>query len=95
MNETRPAPDAYKIICRVSGGQYTEELRRNNVPRTAPFTPEENRAFDLLHRFSPEERIRALCRETPDSVLVFRTDAVQLAEFETLLHDPETVLSKT
>ena len=94
MNEQRPAPDRYKIICRVKDGQYSEELRCNDVTRTAPYTPEETRALDLLHRFSPEMRTRALCKEAPDSVLVFRTDAMQLAEFETLLHDPDTVLTK-
>ena len=94
MNEQKPAPDKFKIICRVQNGQYSEELRCNDMPRTAPFTPEEKRALELLHRFSPEERTRALCRETPDAVLVFRTDAMQLAEFDTLLHDPMLVLEK-
>lgn len=83
MNE--PKPDKLKIICRVQDGRYTEELRCNDVTRSAPYTDEENRAFELLHSFSPEARTRELCREAPDSVLVFRTDAAQMAEFETLL----------
>lgn len=84
MNET---PAKLKIICRVQNGRYSEELRVNDVSRCAPYTDEENRAFALLHSFSPEERTRALCKETPDSVLVFRTDAAQIAEFETLLSE--------
>ena len=84
MNEQTPAK--LKIICRVQDGKYTEELRCNDVTRSAPYTDEENRAFELLHSFSPESRTRELCRQAPDSVLVFRTDAAQMAEFEALLH---------
>lgn len=75
----------YKIICRLTDGHYTEELRCEDCPRTAPFSPEEQRAFDWLHRFSPETRLRELCRRDPSSVLVFRTDAAQIAAFGQLL----------
>ena len=94
MDEQKPAPTKLKIICRVQNGTYTEELRCNDVARTAPFSEEETRAFTLLHSFSPEARTRALCQEAPGSVLVFRTDAMQMAEFETLRHDPMSVLKK-
>ena len=86
MSENKPTPAKLKIICRVQDGRYTEELRVDNVNRKPPYSDAENRAFALLHSFSPEERTRALCREKPDSVLVFRTDAAQIAEFETLLN---------
>jgi len=78
----------YKIICRIQDGRYSEELRCNDVPCTAPYSGEGERAMELLHSFSPEQRTRALCKEIPGSVLVFRTDAAQLAELETLLHKP-------
>ncbi|MCR5718510.1 MAG: hypothetical protein K6F80_05695 [Oscillospiraceae bacterium] len=82
MDEKEQTVTKYKIICRIQDGRYTEELRCNDNPRTAPYTSEEERAFALLHSFSPEQRTRQLCREVPGSVLVFRTDAVQLAEME-------------
>lgn len=75
----------YKIICRLTDGHYSEELRCEDSPRTSPFSPEETRAFELLHSFSPEAHLRSLCKREPSSVLVFRTDAVQIAEFEALL----------
>ena len=86
---TEPVPTKltkFKIICRLTNGSYTEELRRDDVPRTAPYTPEEAQAFRLLHSFSPEQLTRQLCTQTPDGVLVFRTDAVQMGEFDALLH---------
>lgn len=86
-----PVPK-YKIICRLRDGQYTEELRCNDVTRTAPFSEEEERAFLLLHSFSPEALTRELCGKTPDGVVVFRTDAVQMAEFDAILH-PERRMS--
>ncbi len=87
--EAPPPPARYKIICRVTDGRYTEELRCDDLPRTAPYSPEEENALRLLHAFSPESRTRALCQQTPDGVLVFRTDAAQMGEFEQLLH-PES-----
>lgn len=78
-------PAKYKIICRLRDGKYTEELRTNSTPRTTPYAPEEEDAFRLLHSFSPEAHLRALCRREPNSVLVFRTDAVQMGEFEELI----------
>lgn len=84
VNEQNRSPAKYKIICRVQNGRYTEELRCNDQPRTAPYTEEENWALKLLHSFSPEQRTRVLCQQMPDAVLVFRTDAVQLAEMEAL-----------
>lgn len=84
----------YKIICRMTDGRYTEELRCDDMPRTAPYSPEEENALRLLHTFSPEARTRALCQQTPDGVLVFRTDAVQMGEFEQILH-PECTSDTT
>ena len=84
--EQRPDVPKYKIICRLRDGQYTEELRCNDVTRTAPFSEEEERTFLLLHSFSPEMLTRQLCERAPDGVVVFRTDAVQMAEFDQLLH---------
>ena len=90
MNESETAPVKFKIICRVQDGQYSEELRCNDMTRKPPYSDEESRALTLLHSFSPEQRTRALCKEKPDSVLVFRTDAVQMAEFASLLHEPDS-----
>jgi hypothetical protein len=84
--EQRPSVPRYKIICRLRDGQYTEELRSDDVPRTAPFSAEEERAFLLLHSFSPETLTRSLCEKEPDGVVVFRTDAVQMAEFDAVMH---------
>ncbi len=87
MSNPTPAPTRFKIICRLQNGSYTEELRCGDTIRTAPFSPEEENAFRLLHTFSPEARTRALCESHPDGVLVFRTDDTQMGEFQTLLTD--------
>ncbi len=84
--EANTVPVKYKIICRLHDGTYTEELRCDDAPRSAPYTPEEENAFRLLHSFSPEQLTRTLCEKAPDGVVVFRTDAVQMGEFEGLLH---------
>lgn len=78
-------PARYKIICRFRDGIYTEELLCNDAPRTAPYSPLEEDALRLLHCFSPEVHLRAMCQREPDSVLVFRTDAVQLGTFGELV----------
>lgn len=88
--EEQKTPARLKIICRVQDGQYSEELRCNDLTRTAPFTDAESHAFMLLHSFSPEQHTREFCQRVPGAVLVFRTDTVQMEQFAALLHDPQS-----
>ena len=87
MDETREAAAApeqetapkLKIICRLQGGQYTEQLVADS-----PEGAEDAKA--LLHAFSPESLTRDLTAACGDgSVVVFRTDTRQMEEFRALL----------
>lgn len=75
------APAKLKIICRLQEGQYTEQLVAES-----PDGAEDAKA--LLHAFTPETLTRdltAACGE--GSVVVFRTDVRQMAEFRALLEE--------
>lgn len=85
--DIRPGQEAaprLKIICRMQGDAYTEQL----VAEENATGSEEAQA--LLHAFAPETLTRSLTEACGEgSVVVFRTDARQMEEYQALLsaHD--------
>lgn len=87
-NEQQITPKI-KIIGRIQNSTYKEQLLAD---QTAP-ADSSTLAGLLLQTFAPAALTRQLVQAYgTDSVLVFRTDAVQMEEFRLLLEEHNTTL---
>ncbi len=82
-----------KIVCRPEQKSFTRQLFVDGEEKSAPFDAEMRSAGQFFDLFAPAEMMQKYTAQYGKNfVLVFRTDEVQMQEFEALLQEHGAVI---